>query len=70
MQMTLTAARVNVNLSQKAAAKKLKISNKTLSYWENGMSFPDATQIPKLCELYGVSYDDLIFLPANPLKGE
>ena len=66
-KVTLKAARVNVELNQKDAAKKLNVSNATLCNWEKGTSFPDAQQIQKICELYGVSYDDIIFLPNNSL---
>ena len=66
-KMTLKAARVNVDLSQKDAATALGVSNKTLGNWESGTSFPKADQIVSICNLYGVSYDDLIFLPSNSL---
>ena len=67
IKISLASARVNARLSQKEAAVKLGVSNKTLSKWENGESFPDALQIEKICELYGVPYDHIIFLPSNPL---
>ena len=67
-KMTLKAARVNSNLSQKAAAQEIGVSNKTLGNWEAGTSFPKADKIEVLCNLYGVSYDDLIFLPSDSLK--
>lgn len=70
LKITLKSARVNKNLSQKEAAQKAGVSNKTLSKWENGTSFPTAEKIDVLCEMYGVSYDNLIFLPANSLKAE
>ena len=66
-KMTLRAARVNAGLKQKEAAKALGVGNKTLSSWENGLSTPKATQIDPICLLYGVTYDDLIFLPSNSL---
>lgn len=66
-KMTLKAARVNVDLSQKEAATALGVSNKTLGNWESGVSFPKADQIEKICVLYMVTYDDLIFLPNNSL---
>ena len=65
--ITLASARVNAGLDQKEAAVKLGVSNKTLSSWENGVSFPDALQIQNICELYGIPYDNLNFLPNNPL---
>ncbi len=67
IRITLKAARINRNLSQKDAAKALNVSNKTLWSWENGLSVPKADKIDAICELYGVSYDNLIFLPVNPL---
>ena len=67
VKMTLAAARVNVGLSQKEAAEKLGVSNKTLCAWENYQSFPGADMIPKICDLYGVIYDHINFLPNNPV---
>ena len=66
-KITLKAARVNAGLKQKEAATALGVSNKTLSSWENGLSTPKAHQIDPICVLYGVTYDNLIFLPTNSL---
>lgn len=63
MAMTLKAVRINNQMTQAEAAAKLKISVDTLSNWENGKTFPDVMQIKKIEELYGVSYQDIIFLP-------
>ena len=67
LKITLKAARINAGLSQKEAAKKLGISNKTLCNWESGSSFPNVKRTAALCELYGVSYDNIIFLPSDSL---
>ena len=67
VKITIKAARTNVGLSQKEAADRLGISNKTLGNWENGICFPPADMIPKICELYGMSYDNLNFLPSGSL---
>ena len=67
LKISLKAARVYAGLSQKEVATTLKISNKTLSNWENGKSFPDAEKIDALCNLYGLSYDNINFLPSNSL---
>ena len=67
VKMSLKAARVNAGFDQKEAAKLLKVSNGTLSAWENGLSFPNAKKIRAICEIYGISYNDLNFLPNNPL---
>ena len=63
VQMTLKAARVNAGLTQKEAANMLKVSNKTIGKWENGESMPNGKYIEPICNLYNVSYDNIIFLP-------
>ena len=67
LRITLKAARVNAGYSQKAAASALGISNKTLSRWETGDSFPNVEKIRLICELYKITYDELIFLPRDLL---
>ena len=67
LKISLKAARVNAGLSQKEVANELNVSNKTLTNWENGKSFPDAEKINALCNLYGLSYDNINFLPTNSL---
>lgn len=69
-KMTLRAARINAGFSQKEASNLLLISNKTLSSWEKGDSFPSAKKIECLCKLYDISYDDINFLPNNSLKAK
>ena len=68
LRISLKAARVNAELSQKEVADKLNVSNKTVCSWENGETYPSAEKIDALCKLYGVSYDDIKFLPNNSLK--
>ena len=68
VKISLGAARVNVGLSQKEAATRLGVSSKTLGNWEKGVTFPPADKIPAICELYGVPYDLLNFLPTDSLK--
>ena len=65
MQVTLKAARVNAGLTQKTAAERLKVSEDTIGNWERGKSFPDAMNIMNIEKVYGVRYDQLIFLPQN-----
>ena len=68
VKISLRAARVNAGYSQKEAADLLEVSNKTLGNWENGITFPSADKIIAICNLYGVSYDNLNFLPTDSLK--
>ena len=70
LKISLKSARVNAGLTQKDAAAKLGVSNKTLLSWERGTSFPSANKIEMLCCLYGVNYDNIIFLPKDSLKAK
>lgn len=65
MSITLKAARVNQNLSQREAAKILGISVSTLQKYESGKNFPDVSIIEKMEKTYQIKYADLIFLPRN-----
>lgn len=58
---TLRAARVNRGLTRQEAAAILNISTRTLYSWEHGLTMPKVTQIDSICELYGVTYDDISF---------
>lgn len=68
MAITLKAARVNAGLTQREAAKRLGISISTLGSFEMGRRFPDVPQILKIEELYGVGFNELIFLPDSTIK--
>lgn len=54
--------RKKANLTQDALAEKLCISFQAVSKWENMMSSPDITLLPKLSEIFGVTIDDLFGL--------
>ena len=59
MKITLAAARVNKELTQQQVAEKLGVTKKTVGSWENGKNMPRLEQIQPLCELYGLTYDDI-----------
>lgn len=65
MKITLKAARVNKGLTQVDVAKKVRKSKNTIVNYENGKSTPDIETGKALAALYGVSVDDLIFLPCD-----
>ena len=50
-------------LSQEEVADKLNVSRQTISKWETDSSTPDFDKIIPICELYGISSNEL-------LKGE
>lgn len=47
-------------LTQKELADQLKISDKAVSRWENGLSYPDIVQLPRISKIFGVSIDYLL----------
>ena len=63
MKVTLKAARVNTQMTQKNAAEAIGVTEDTISNWERSKSFPDAMQIKKIERAYHVAYNDIIFLP-------
>lgn len=65
MQITLKAARINKNLKQSEAAKRIGVSEATISKWERGLCVPNVKFIPEIEAVYGVAYDQLLFLPMN-----
>ena len=65
MKLTLKAARVNVGLTQEEVGKKVGKTKNTIQNYESGKRMPDIETGKKLAALYGVSVDDLIFLPKN-----
>lgn len=62
LQITLRAARVNAGLTQEEVAKKLHVNKQTIVNWENNLSEPKISQARALCDLYGISINN-IFLP-------
>jgi transcriptional regulator with XRE-family HTH domain len=60
-KITLKAARVNANLSQQEAARRIGVAASTLRNWEAGKTFPNQPKIEKMCEVYGISFDILFF---------
>lgn len=59
--LTLKAARVNRQLTQREAAMQLSISEQTLSNYERAISYPDVPMLQKMEVLYGVEYRNLDF---------
>lgn len=46
--------------TQSELAEKLGVSNKTISNWENEVSYPDLTLIPLIADLFNVTADELL----------
>lgn len=62
MKVSLKAARVNQDLTRDKAAKLIGVSAGTIERWENGKSSPKQKYFDKICDVYRVKYDDIIFL--------
>lgn len=56
----IAAERKAKKLTQAKLAEKLFISEKTVSKWENGNGIPDTTLLPRLCEIFEISINELL----------
>lgn len=62
MQISIAAARVNANLTQKELAEKLGVSNNSIVAWESGEREIPLRHLQALADLSGLSISD-IFVP-------
>lgn len=49
-----------INMTQNELAKKLHITDKAVSKWERGLSFPDISVLIPLAEILNISLYDLL----------
>lgn len=47
-------------LTQKKLAEMLFVSEKTISKWENGNGLPDTNTLPRLCEIFDITINELL----------
>lgn len=52
--------RKSKNLTQDDVAEKLNVTRQTISKWETNQSIPEFDKIVPLCELYGISPNELL----------
>lgn len=52
--------RKSKNLTQDEVAEKLNVTRQTISKWETNQSTPDFDKIVPLCDLYGISPNELL----------
>lgn len=55
----LKASRESRGLSRPQVAELIGKSQKTIEHWESGYAQPDANTLFELCDLYGVSIDEV-----------
>lgn len=49
-----------LGLTQKQLAERLLVSDKAVSKWENGASYPEVTLLPPLAQILGITVDELL----------
>ena len=59
----ISSCRKEKGLTQAKLAEQIGISDRAVSKWENGKSLPDASIMMELCDILGITVNDL-------LKGE
>ena len=64
-RFTLKTAREMKKLTQEQAAKLIGISVDTLGNYERGKSYPDVPILRKIESVFGVPFEQLIFLPLD-----
>ena len=52
--------RTNIGMSQEKLAEKIGVSRQTISKWETNQSTPDFDKILPLCEVLGITTEELI----------
>lgn len=62
--------RTSSGISQRELAKKLGISNRAVSKWENGISYPSTENLITLSEIFGVSIEYFISSKAEKKEEE
>ena len=55
----ISKTRKEKNITQSELAEKLMISDRAVSKWENGICLPDASNMQELCNILGITINDL-----------
>ena len=58
--MGFKQARINAGLSVRQVMKALNVSDAAVYQWETGVFLPNATRLPEIAKLYGVTVDELL----------
>lgn len=56
----IAICRKEVNLTQMQLAEKLNITDRAVSKWETGKSMPDSSVMLDLCDILGITVNDLL----------
>ena len=56
------------NMTQEELANQLGVSSQAVSKWENDASCPDISLLPQLCEVLGITADELLTGKNNEVR--
>ena len=56
----ISTCRKEMELTQVQLAEKLNITNRAVSKWETGKSIPDASIMLDLCQILGITVNELL----------
>ena len=56
----IAKCRKEKNLTQAQLAEKLNITDRAVSKWETGKSMPDSSIMLELCEILGITVNELL----------
>lgn len=56
----IASLRKKQGITQAEFARRLNVSNKAVSRWENGLGYPEVTQFPVIAAMFGVTVDYLM----------
>lgn len=62
--------RTEKHLSQETVAFELNVSRQAVAKWENNASKPSTANLMAICDLYGISLDELISNKSDELSAE
>ena len=64
----IMALRKTAGMTQEQVAERLGVSPQAVSKWENDISCPDVTMIPRIAQLFNISTDELLGLKASAVR--
>ena len=64
----IAECRKKLSLTQKQLAEKLGITDKAISKWERGMAMPDTSIMLELCDILGISVNELLCGEKNNME--
>ena len=64
----IVALRREKGMTQSELAEKMGVTDKAVSKWERDLSFPDASSLPKLAEIFNITVDELMQVKTKQQK--